>query len=145
MVLLTRYGSSVPYRSLSREMERLFEDFFGSPREGTTLAEWTPAADIKEEEGAFRVKVDLPGIKKDDVNIEVSENRLAISGERRFEQEEKRDDYHFVERGYGRFHRAFTLPGTVDADKIDAAYKDGVLEVVLPKKEEVKPKRVTIN
>ena len=144
MVLLTRYGSQVPFRSLSREMERLFEDFFGSPREGTSLAEWAPAVDIKEEEGAYRVQVDLPGLKKEDINIEVNENRLAISGERQFEQEEKRDDYHFVERSYGRFHRAFNLPSSVDANKIDATYKDGVLEVTLPKKEEVKPKKVTI-
>ena len=144
MVLLTRRGFTVPYRSLSREMERLFEDFFGTPREGTSLAEWTPAVDIKEEEGAYRVKVDLPGIRKDDINIEVNENRLAISGERKFEQEEKRDDYHFVERSYGQFYRAFNLPGTVDSEKIDAEYKDGVLVLVLPKKEEVKPKKVKI-
>ena len=81
---------------------------------------------------------------KDDICIEVDGNRLAISGERKFEQEEKKENYHFVERSYGKFYRSFTLPAIVQADKIDATYKDGVLEVNLPKKEEVKPKKVTI-
>jgi HSP20 family protein len=144
MVLLRKYGSDFPARSLSREMERLFEDFFGRPAEGAQLTEWSPLVDVKEEENAFKVSVDLPGMDKDDINIEVESNRLAISGERKFEQEEKKEDHHFVERSYGKFYRSFTLPSTVQADKIDAAYKDGVLEVTLPKKEEVKPKKVSI-
>jgi len=144
MVLLRKYGPEFPVRSLTREMERLFEDFFGVGREGTALTEWTPLVDIKEAEGEFKVKVDLPGMKKEDINIEVENNRLAISGERKFEQEEKREDYHFVERSYGRFYRAFTLPASVQADKIDAKYHDGVLEISLPKREEVKPKKVVV-
>jgi len=125
-------------------MERLFEDFFGRPAERTQLTEWSPLVDVKEEENAFKVSIDLPGMNKDDINIEVDSNRLAISGERKFEQEEKKEDYHFVERSYGKFYRSFTLPSTVKADEIDAAYKDGVLEITLPKKEEVKPKKVSI-
>jgi len=144
MVLLRKYGSDLPARSLRREMERLFEDFFGTPAEGTMLTEWSPLVDIKEEDNSFKVSVDLPGMNRDDINIEVESNRLAISGERRFEKEEKKEDYHFVERSYGKFYRAFTLPVTVQAEKIDAAYNDGVLEITLPKKEEVKPKKVAI-
>jgi len=125
-------------------MEQLFEDFFGTSTEGAKLTEWSPLVDIKEEDNGFKVKVDLPGMDKDDICIEVDGNRLAISGERKFEQEEKKENYHFVERSYGKFYRSFTLPAIVQADKIDATYKDGVLEVNLPKKEEVKPKKVTI-
>ncbi len=143
MGLLRKHGSDFPMRSLRREMESLFEDFLGTPTERTKLTEWSPLVDIKEEESAFKVKVNLPGLDKD-ICIEVDGNRLAIGGERKFEQEEKGDDYHFVERSYGKFYRAFTLPATVQADKIDAAYTDGVLETNLPKKEEVKPKKVTI-
>ncbi|OGK12326.1 MAG: hypothetical protein A2Y63_02155 [Candidatus Riflebacteria bacterium RBG_13_59_9] len=143
-MLLRKHGSDFPVRSLTREMERLFEDFFGTEREGIALTEWTPSADIKEEKGAFKVRMDLPGISKEDINIEVENNRLSISGDRKFEQEEKREDYHFVERSYGRFYRTFPLPATVLPDKIDAVYKDGVLEIELPKKEEVEPKKVII-
>ena len=144
MGLLRKYGSDFPMRSLRREMESLFEYFFGTPTERTKMTQWSPLLDIKEEESAFKVKVDLPGLDKDDICIEVDGNRLAIGGERKFEQEEKGDDYHFVERCYGKFYRAFNLPATVQADKIDPAYTDGVLETNLPKKEEVKPKKVTI-
>ncbi|MCD6283386.1 Hsp20/alpha crystallin family protein [bacterium] len=144
MALLRRYGADFPARSLRREMEQLFEDFFGTSTEGAKLTEWSPLVDIKEEDNGFKVKVDLPGMDKDDICIEVDGNRLAISGERKFEQEEKKENYHFVERSYGKFYRSFTLPAIVQADKIDATYKDGVLEVNLPKKEEVKPKKVTI-
>jgi len=144
MALLRKYGADFPARSLRREMEQLFEDFFGTSTEGAKLTEWSPLVDIKEEDNGFKVKVDLPGMDKDDICIEVDGNRLAISGERKFEQEEKKENYHFVERSYGKFYRSFTLPAIVQADKIDATYKDGVLEVNLPKKEEVKPKKVTI-
>ncbi len=143
MGLLRKYGSDFPMRSLRWEMESLFEDFFETPTERTKLTQWSPLVDIKEEEGAFKVQLGLPGLDKDDICIEVDGNRLAVGGKRKFEQEERGYDYHFVERSYGKFYRAFNLPATVQADKIDAAYKDGVLDVNLPK-EEVKPKKVTI-
>lgn len=134
---------SIP--TFRKELDRLFEDVFGprTEQEGV-LVQWYPAVDVKEDEKAFYVTADLPGIKKEDVDISIEGNRLCISGERSFESEEKKENYHFIERGYGKFSRSFTIPSAVDVDNIKATYKDGVLTVELPKKEEVKPRKVAI-
>ncbi|OPX23664.1 MAG: hypothetical protein B1H03_00985 [Planctomycetales bacterium 4484_113] len=146
MSLMRIFGREHPVRTLRDELDRLFGDFFEeSSMEGKgSLARWAPRADVKEDEKAFYLKADLPGMKKEDIDISVENNQLVVTGERSFSKEEKKEDYHFVERSYGKFYRAFTLPGSVDVDNIKATYQDGVLEVELPKKEEVKPKKVSI-
>jgi len=147
MSLTRRFWRDFPVPRLStlrRELDRLFEDVFGEEPEEGGLVQWRPAIDLKEDEKALYVTADLPGVKKEDIDISIEGNRLTISGSRSFEKDEKRENYHFIERGYGRFCRSFTIPTAVNIDGIKASYADGVLTVELPKKEEVKPKKVTI-
>jgi HSP20 family protein len=100
--------------------------------------------DIFENEGNLVLKAELPGIEPKDVDVRVENNVLTLRGERKFENEVKREQYHRVERAYGTFSRSFTLPNVVDTDKIKAEFKDGVLRVTLPQREEAKPKQITI-
>jgi HSP20 family protein len=106
---------------------------------------WAPSVDIYEDKDRLVLKADLPGINEKDISLDVDGNRLTLNGERRMEKETKEENYHRIERAYGQFVRSFTLPNTIDADGIKATYKNGVLEVSLPKKEEVKPKHVSID
>lgn len=135
---------------LHRELDRIF-DFEGSrwpaPFRTFGLLEgaWTPAVDVHEDKEAVRVKAELPGLKKSDMELTVQGDTLLIRGERKHESEEKKENYHRVERVYGQFHRAIPLPAPVKADAIRATYKDGVLEVVLPKKEEAKARQIQVD
>ena len=136
-----------PFRELldlQRGINDLFEGNFGPPREDVALRAWTPAVDVYEDENAFVIKLDLPEVVRDEVKVSLNENTLSISGERRFENEQKRENYHRVERSYGQFYRSFTLPPNVDTTAIDAKFKDGVLKLTLPKKEETKPKQIEV-
>jgi len=130
---------------IQREMNRMFDGFFhGTRDEDSALMAWTPAVDIAEHDDEYIVKVELPGINKEDVKITLESNILTIRGEKKQEKETKEENYHRVERSYGSFQRSFTLPTTVKSDKIDASYKDGVLSVFLPKAEEAKPKQIEL-
>jgi HSP20 family protein len=128
-------------------VERLFDDFFGVSRDLGFPAlgrSWAPAVDIEETEADYRLKAELPGLRKEDVKISVEDNVLTLSGERREEKTEKNRKVHRVERSYGSFTRSFSLPSSIAADKVTAAYKDGVLEIVVPKREEARPRQVEI-
>ena len=139
-----------PLRELSTMQERmnkLFEEAMNPPgrsEEGFAVASWAPAVDIYETDKEIIMKAELPGMQEKDIQIKVEDNILVVAGERQMEKEVKEENYHRIERSYGSFSRSFTLPQTVDRDQIKAAYKDGVLKVTLPKKEEVKPKKVEI-
>jgi HSP20 family protein len=110
---------------------------------GSTTA-WNPAVDIFENEHEIVIKAELPGMEAKDIEVRMEKNVLTIKGERRFEKEAKEENYHRIEREYGNFSRTFSLATAVDEEKIAAEYKDGVLKVVLPKREEVKPKPIKI-
>ena len=142
------YMTVDPFREmfdLQRRINQLFENRpAATSNEGVALSAWTPAVDIYEDEQAFLIKVELPEVSREDVKVNLHDNTLAISGERRFENEEKRDSYHRVERSYGQFYRSFTLPPNINAEAIDAQFKDGVLRLQLPKKDEAKPKQITV-
>jgi HSP20 family protein len=112
--------------------------------DGSLGSFWTPAVDIREQNDAYLVEVELPGLSKDDVKITMENNILTIQGEKKQEKEEKRGDYHRTERVYGSFQRSFTLPSSVKNDKIEAQYKNGILTVTLPKVEEAKPKAIEV-
>ncbi|MBM2839971.1 MAG: Heat shock protein, Hsp20 family [Bacteroidetes bacterium] len=127
-----------PLLNLDREISDILDD--GSF--GTSV--WTPAVDVAENENEVQVKVELPGVSKDDVKITMQENILTIRGEKKQEKETKNSEYHRVERSYGSFQRSFTLPTNVKHDKIEASYNDGVLTVTLPKAEEAKPKQIEV-
>ncbi len=136
-----------PVRELStlrKEMDRLWEDFFGGQRAIAEEASWLPAVDVSESKDAITVKAEIPGMEPKDIDISLSGDVLVIKGEKRQEKEEKEENYHRIERRYGSFSRSLRLPVEVDADKIEAKYEKGVLKVVLPKKEEVKPKQIEI-
>ena len=146
MTGLMRRAEGVPFRTLRSEMDRLFDDFLGlSParREGAA-AVWAPAIDVREDADNYYVDAELPGMSKEDISLELENNVLSIKGERRFERKDEGENYHFVERSYGSFYRSFALPKNVDGGRISAEYKDGVLHVALPKREEVKPTKVEV-
>ena len=116
----------------------------GGEQETLTAAEWLPSVDITEDEKEYLVKAELPGLKKEDIKVNVEDGVLTITGERKFEKEEKNKKYHRIERSYGNFTRTFTLPEAVKADKVAAEFKDGVLHVRLPKDETAKPKTIEV-
>jgi HSP20 family protein len=129
--------------TLQSEMNRLFDGFFGSRPDGTGRR-WIPAMDLVESETDFVLRADLPGLKEEDVVIEVKDNVLTISGERQAERGQTDEGYYRVERAFGSFSRSLTLPEGVDADQVNAEFDSGVLEVRIPKPEERKPRRVQI-
>ncbi len=135
-----------PFRELE-EWERRFDDLWGRPLLRLPVEErgWMPAVDIFEKEDKFVVKAELPGIKEDDIHVSVVGDTLSIKGEKKTETEVKEEDYYRSERSYGSFCRSIPLPPNVDANKIEASFEDGVLEVTLPKSAKVKPKRVTVS
>jgi HSP20 family protein len=131
---------------LQREMNRMFDNVFrfDTRDEDSGFNAWTPAVDIAEHDDEYVVKVELPGVNKEDVKITIESNSLTIRGEKKQEKETKKENFQRVERSYGSFQRSFTLPTTVKSDKIDAVYKDGVLQIALPKAEEAKPKQIEV-
>lgn len=134
--------------SLQERMNRLFEQTLDRSRgegEGMVAGTWAPAVDIYETPDSIVLQAELPGLSKDDIDIQVRDNVLTLKGERRSEKEVKEGNYLRVERAYGGFQRAFTLPAAVQADKIRAVFKDGVLDVSIPKAEETKPKQIKID
>jgi len=135
-----------PFRdmlSLRADMDRLFSSLFGNAseeREGF----WSPVIDIEEDNENITVKAEIPGTKKEDIKVSVQGNMLNITGERKQESETKNKTFHRVERAYGRFSRMITLPTDVDSDNVKASYKDGILIIILPKPESVKPKHIDV-
>lgn len=140
-----------PFRDLvtiQDRMNRLFGEAFRGAHSDEDWAlggSWAPAVDVLEHEGNIVLKAELPGVDPKDVEIRVENNTLTLRGERRFDNDVKRESYHRVERSYGAFARSFTLPTVVDTEKIQAEYKDGILKVTLPTKEEAKPKQIAIS
>ncbi|HUO74317.1 MAG TPA: Hsp20 family protein [Solirubrobacteraceae bacterium] len=135
--------------SIQNEMNRLFNTFFETPTPGNgsslALRRWIPAMDLVETADEFVLRADLPGLSENDVNIELEDNVLTISGERTSEHEERKEGYYRVERSSGSFSRSLTLPEGVDADAVKASFDKGVLEVRIPKPEQRKPRKVAIS
>ena len=145
---LTRWS---PWKELE-DMEKRLSTIFGrapmattgEKKEAISVAEWSPLVDITEDEKEYIVKAEIPEMKKEDIKINVHDEVLSISGERKYEKEEKGKKYHRVERAYGSFMRSFTLPEDADGSKVNAEYRDGVLKVHLAKLEKAKPKTIEI-
>jgi HSP20 family protein len=144
---LIRWEPARELNSLQSEMNRLFNTFFDTPTAtpGDSGRRWIPAMDLVETDEHFVIRADLPGLSDEDVNVELEDNVLTVSGERKAEREDRKEGYYRVERAYGRFQRSLTLPEGVDAEKIEASFDKGVLEVRIPKPEERKPRRVAIS
>lgn len=133
-------------RTIQSQLNRLFEPFFMRLTDDEDLASstWLPAVDIAEDADRIVVTAEIPGMKQEDIDINFNGGILTIRGDRELEKEKNERSYHRLERAYGSFARSFTLPRTVDTDRITASYRDGVLEIVVPKKEEAKPKQIKI-
>jgi HSP20 family protein len=145
---LVRWEPARELSSLQSEMNRLFNTFFDTPTtsggNGGGVRRWSPSMDLVETEEHFVLRADLPGLAQEDVSIELEDNVLTVSGERKAEHEEKKEGFYRVERSFGQFRRSLTLPDGVDADAITATFDKGVLEVRIPKPEERKPRKVAI-
>lgn len=134
-----------PVWDIQNEINRVFDNLWGRPTEETELrGMWSPSVDIAETKDEIVVSADLPGLNKEDIKVNVENNVLTFSGERKQEKKDEGSNYHRLERSYGFFSRSFTLPATVKSDKIKAAYKDGVLRLSLPKAEEAKPRQIAV-
>jgi HSP20 family protein len=145
---LMRWKPAGEIFSLQHKMNDFFDDFFFPMNFGETdrrMEGWNPKVDIYEEEGHIVLKAELPGVDKKDIAVDVKDDVLTLKGERSADSEVKDKNYYRKERFFGRFERSFTLPVNVDAGKITADYKDGVLKVSLPKPEEIKPKQITVH
>ncbi len=146
MTVLTRWDPFRELQGLQNRMSRLFEEQYGG-REDALMSSgaFVPPVDIYEDQHGIQLKLEVPGIDEKDLNINVENNVLTVSGERKFENEQKEENFHRIERRYGSFTRSFTLPNTVDTEKITADYNSGVLSVRLVKREEAKPKQIKVN
>jgi HSP20 family protein len=143
---LVRWEPAREISSLQSDINRLFNSFFDTPTGGNggTLRRWIPPMDLVETEDSFVLKADLPGLTESDLNLEVEDNVLTISGERKAEHEDKHEGYVRVERAFGSFRRSLTLPEGVEPDAVKASFDNGVLEVRVPKPEQRKPRKVAI-
>jgi len=126
-------------------MNRLFQDYAPRGEQDLTTGNFVPPVDIYEDEHSVTLKVEVPGLDPKDVDVQVENHTLTIKGERKFEKEEKEENFHRIERRYGSFVRSFTLPTTVDTENIKADYENGVLKVQLAKRAEAKPKQIKVN
>lgn len=145
---ITQYRRATsPVRSLQSEVNRLFEDLFpwrGDAEETSETMLWSPAMDVSETDDMYRLRLDLPGVRREDVKINTEGNRLTISGERHREKKEENRDFLRVERSAGSFYRSMTLPAGIDADQAKASFDNGVLTVNIPKIEKRKAKEIQI-
>ena len=139
-----------PFRELEDVSDRLNQMFHRSPpartngKETMIVADWAPSVDVSETEGEYQIKAEIPDVKKEDVKVTLEDGVLTIQGERKQEKEVKGKRYHRVERSYGRFARSFTLPDVIDEEKVKAEFKDGILNLALPKSEKAKPKAIEV-
>ncbi len=145
---ITRFDPFRDLVALQDRMNRMFDESYrartGGTEEDWSLGAWAPAVDIYEKDGVVTLKAELPGIDPKDVDVRVEKNVLTLRGVRKLDEEVKKEHYHRIERAYGSFSRSFTLPSVIDTEHIKAEYKDGVLRMTLPTREEAKPKQISI-
>ena len=139
---LVRFRPFHEFGTLQREIDRLFDRFNGS--EEAVSAVWAPRMDVTETDNAFNIRMDIPGVKQEDLTIEFGENQLTISGDRKTDMKEEGEGFLRQERTYGSFYRSFTLPRTANGEEIEATFENGVLNITVPKMEEAKPRRIEV-
>jgi HSP20 family protein len=147
MTVITRWDPFREFSTLQDRMNRLFRESYGPEgrEESLTTTTFAPPVDVYEDEHSVTLKIEVPGIDEKDIDVRIENNVLTVHGERKFEKEEKEENFRRVERQYGSFTRTFTLPTTVDAEKVSANYDKGILKIALPKKAEAKPKQIKVN
>jgi HSP20 family protein len=147
MTTIVRWDPFKEVATLQERMNRMFEDVWGRgrrPDEDYISGSWVPPVDVRETKDSLEIAAELPGIDPKNVEVSVESGVLTLKGSRQFEKATEGETYHRVERAYGAFERSFTLPTNVDAEKIQAAYRHGVLHLTVPKREEAKPKAISI-
>lgn len=142
---VTRWNPATAYLTTREPFFRLFDSFFNGDVQGEETRAWVPPVDIQENSDAYLFHAELPGMSKEDIHITLENNVLRLSGERKFEKDAKKENFHRVERTYGTFTRTFTLPTQVDAEKVQAAFENGILTITVPKAEQAKPRRISIS
>ncbi|HHS12998.1 MAG TPA: Hsp20/alpha crystallin family protein [bacterium] len=140
---LVRWNPRQSLMSLPSALDDFFRGFGLNFEEQDRI--WMPIVDVAETEDAYEIKAEIPGLKKEDIKISLEEGMLTLQGEKKEEKEKEKRNYHRIERVYGAFHRSFRLPREVEADKIKARYEDGILSVVIPKSEKLKPKQIAVS
>lgn len=130
---------------LQDEMLRALNPRLAQPREHVSANVWSPSVDVYEDQDNIVIRVDLPGVKQEDIDVQLNGDVLTIRGERKFEDEQRRDNYVRIERQYGAFQRSFTIGVPVEEEKVRATYRNGILELTIPKAEAVKPKKVQVS
>jgi HSP20 family protein len=147
MTVIARWDPFREFSTLQDRMNRLFRESYGPEgrEESLTTSSFAPPVDVYEDEHTVTLKIEVPGIDEKDIDVRIENNVLTVHGERKFEKEEKEENFRRVERQYGSFIRTFTLPTTVDAEKVAAQYDKGILKIALPKKAEAKPKQIKVN
>jgi HSP20 family protein len=147
MTVITRWDPFREFSTLQDRMNRLFRESYGPEgrEESLTSTTFAPPVDVYEDEHNVTLKIEVPGIDEEDIDVRIENNVLTVHGERKFEKEEKEENFRRVERQYGSFTRTFTLPNTVDSEKVSANYDKGILKIGLPKTAEAKPKQIKVN
>ena len=147
MTMLTRWDPFREFVTLQDRMNRLFREPYGPEgrEESLSTTTFAPPVDVYEDEHNVTLKIEVPGIDEKDIDVRIENNTLTVHGERKFEKEEKEENYRRVERQYGSFTRSFTLPNTVDPEQVHANYDKGVLKISMAKKAEAKPKQIKVN
>src|SRR5271166_4145212 len=144
MTVLTRWEPFREFSTLQDRMNRLFRDSFEGQDQSLATSAFAPPVDVYEDEHNVTLKIEVPGIDEKDIDVRIENNTLTVHGERKFEKEEKEENYRRVERQYGSFTRSFTLPNSVDPGQVSAHYDKGVLKINLGKKAEAKPKQIKV-
>src|SRR3954463_8108517 len=147
MTQLTRWEPFREFSTMQDRMNRLLRESYSpqGPEDALTTTAFAPPVDVYEDEHNITLKIEVPGIDEKDIDVRLENNTLTVQGERKFEKEEKEENFRRVERRYGSFTRSFTLPNTLDSDKVEANYDKGVLRIQLAKKSEAKPKQIRVN
>lgn len=148
MANITRWDPFSELTSLQDRVNQLFSQTFGAPGRGSEqslfASNFVPPVDVYEDDHSITVQAELPGVKEEELDVRLENNVLTISGERKLENEDKKENFHRIERQYGRFVRSFTLPSTVDPDSVNAEFNNGLLKITIAKREESKPKQIKI-
>ncbi len=144
---LVRWDPFVELEEVSARLNRMFArpaTAQNNGKEALIVADWTPSVDISETDGEYQIKAEIPDVKKEDVKVTLEDGVLTIQGERKYEKEEKGKKFHRIERSYGSFVRTFSVPDVIEAEKVKAEFKDGVLNLHLPKSEKAKPRAIDV-
>jgi len=145
MTVLTRFAPTREFSTLQDRLNRLYGDSFGGGEEALGNTGFAPPVDVYEDEHHVTLKIEVPGIDEKDIDVRLENRTLTVHGERKFEKEEKEENFRRVERQYGSFTRSFTLPTTVDSENVQANYDKGILNIKLAKKAESKPKQIKVS